>query len=138
MTITASLSLHRPRVGGALLKLGAAVMGGPIFFREVRFLKQQSRRRYAANGFAFVPPRCRWAALVGCRTGGEVLRGFTFVPRAEGTIQFDQGSIASALKTIYGHKRMPRQTSVGARMTSFGDEERMSVPKPIRPLRRLL
>ena len=34
------------------------------------------------------------------------------------TIQFDQGSIASALRTIYGHKRMPRQgTFVGARLT---------------------
>jgi len=36
------------------------------------------------------------------------------VPLA-GTPQFDQASIASALKTIYGHKRMPRHgTFVGA------------------------
>ena len=54
-------------------------------------------------------------------------------PKAEGTTQSDQGSIASALKTIYGHKRMPRRKSVGARMTPFGDEERMSVRKTYLP-----
>ena len=76
MTITASLTLHRPRVGGALLKLGAAVMGGPIFFREERSLKQQSRRRCAANGFAFVPYTYRFLGRqsLGCRTGGEEMR----------------------------------------------------------------
>ncbi len=43
--------------------------------RRDRFHKQQSRRRYAANGFAFVPQTCRApnTARRGCRTDTEGL-----------------------------------------------------------------
>jgi hypothetical protein len=46
------------------------------------------------DGFALSPIRAVFSASCGLSNGRWSDAGFTFVPRAEGTIQFDQGSIA--------------------------------------------
>ena len=86
-------------------------------------LAQIAKPSAAANGFALSPiAPLSWAAVVGMsKPGGEaVMRGRASLSSPSvllvETPQSDQGSIASsALKTIYGHKRKPRQgTFVGA------------------------
>src|SRR6516165_6178069 len=79
-------------------------------------LAQIAKPSAAANGFALSPiAPLSWAAVVGCRSGAVkqlCAVELHFRPlqcRWWGRPQSDQGSIASALKTIYGHKRKPRR-----------------------------
>src|SRR6516164_8483686 len=94
-------------------------------------LAQTAKPSAAANGFALSPiAPLSWAAVVGMsKPGGEaVIRGRASLSSPSvllvETPQSDQGSIASALKTIYGHKRKPRQgTFVGASGHHQGNDD---------------
>ena len=80
-------------------------------------LKQQSRRRYAANGFAFVPHTCRFLGRhpLGCRADGEQCRCFY--------LQSDRASIASAQSPA---SRFCEQQNVG-KFHSFAQKS----PEPL-------